>query len=149
MPLARVQSPSVRKVIGEDAEQPTGKLVEKGQFGTVLRISRTVNIGGTASPSADVVSRQDSDASMIKCGRKAANGSPCELRRPLGCRLREGSQQIAVTPLPTARRQTTLPHQGCRQANVGPTCVLYSRKTGESSWRRLDCRRPLVIEPKR
>lgn len=65
MPLPAVQSASVRKVIGENGEQLTGKLVKKEQFGTVLRISGVVNIGGASSPVADSAARKDSDAAMV------------------------------------------------------------------------------------
>ena len=66
MPIPGVQSDAVRKVIGEQGEQLEGKLVNKGQFGTVLRTTFTVNIGGAASATADSAARQDSDAAMVK-----------------------------------------------------------------------------------
>lgn len=65
-PLASTQPSSVRQIVGEKNEKLEGRLVEKGQFGTIAKRVARVNIGGAASPEADKKARADEELAMKK-----------------------------------------------------------------------------------
>jgi hypothetical protein len=49
MPLPRLQPESVRQVIGSAGEHLRGPLVERDEFGVVVRVSQTFTVGGETS----------------------------------------------------------------------------------------------------
>lgn len=65
-PLAHVQAPEVRKLIGENSEKLRGKLVVKSTLGTYAELSTKLNIGGSALKEADENSRRRAEIELIR-----------------------------------------------------------------------------------